>query len=91
MCYFLHMNLIEIGRLVATKRKVAGLSQTQLAERAGVSRRTLIDLESSDGARDIGHRKLERLLNVLGLSFEITEGNRLPTESELHALFPDDE
>ena len=91
MSYFLHLNLIEIGRLVATRRKAAGISQSQLAHQASISRRTLIDLESGSGARDIGHRKLTRVLTVLGMSFEITDSHKLPIESELRDLFADDE
>lgn len=65
------------------------MTQEDLAKRAGISRRTLIMIES--GEHDISFRKLERILNTLGMTLTITQENKRPTESQLSEIFRDDE
>jgi DNA-binding XRE family transcriptional regulator len=50
---------------LATWRKLRGLTQAQLADRAGVSRDTLVRLERGDGGVSI--EKLVRVLRALGI------------------------
>lgn len=85
------MNPLTIAQLIAARRRQLGLTQAELAGRAQIGRRTLIELESGSGANDIGYRKLERVLNALGLSFTITDTPKRPTESELSAIFTEDD
>ncbi|ARP83822.1 hypothetical protein CAL12_25425 [Bordetella genomosp. 8] len=81
----------EIGHLVAERRRALRLTQTDLAARAGVGRRTLIELESGSGTTDIGFRKFERILNAVGLTLSVTEAHRRPTEDELRKVFDDED
>jgi transcriptional regulator with XRE-family HTH domain len=62
--------LVEIGQRIASKRKQNGLTQLQLAAKAGVSRPT-IDLLENGRATEIGYSKLARILAVLGLEFRL--------------------
>jgi transcriptional regulator with XRE-family HTH domain len=85
------MNTLAIAQMIATRRRQLRLTQAELASRAQIGRRTLIELEGGSGASDIGYRKLERVLNALGLSITITETPKRPTEAELSRIFADDE
>lgn len=70
-------------------RRLANLTQAELAERAQVSRRTIIDFEA--GKSDIGMRRLMRILSALNLSLSVSPASERPTESELRDLFKDDD
>jgi len=58
----------DIGSLIAFHRKRAGLSQTELAAHAEVSRYVVQDLEAGNGRTTWG--KLEAVLEVLNLRLE---------------------
>jgi len=58
-------SLREVGDHVTTWRKLRGLTQAQLADRAGVSRGTLVRLERGDGGVSI--ENLLRVLRGLGV------------------------
>ena len=60
----------EIGDIVRTTRKAAGLRQDQLAGAAGVGLRFIVDLEAGKPTAQIG--KTLQVLSALGCSFEIT-------------------
>ena len=64
------MKLDDIGRQIATARKLSKLGQRQLAERAGVSRATLEALENGR-ATGIGYSKLARILAAVGLELRL--------------------
>lgn len=89
MCKNLHMPFDQIIAAIIKRRKELGLTQARLAELAGISRRTLVDLEA--GKHDIGLRKLLRLLDSTGLSLSIKEGRDRPTEDELADFFKEDD
>jgi transcriptional regulator with XRE-family HTH domain len=75
--------LCSIGSQIAAKRKVAGLSQSELAKTAGVSRATLDALENGR-IGELGFSKISKILSVLGLELKIQEtGTRRPTLEEL--------
>lgn len=57
--------LRDVADHVATWRKLRGLTQAQVADRAGVSRDTLVRLERGDGGVSI--EKLLRVLRALGI------------------------
>jgi transcriptional regulator with XRE-family HTH domain len=60
----------QIGQTVATSRRLAGIRQTDLATKAGLSRATIDALENGR-ASDIGVSRLSRILGVLGLELSI--------------------
>ena len=61
----------QIGAAIRSARRRAGLTQQQLAERAGVSRRWLIALESGHSERaELG--KVLDTLDTLGLDLTVT-------------------
>lgn len=74
---------------IIDRRKELGLTQTQLAELAQISRRTIIDLES--GKTAISLRRLTRILYALNMTVDIKPGGSRPSESELRELFKDDD
>jgi transcriptional regulator with XRE-family HTH domain len=58
----------ELASLIAFHRKEAGLSQSELADHAGVSRYVVQDLEAAKGRTTWG--KLQAVLAVLNLRLE---------------------
>jgi transcriptional regulator with XRE-family HTH domain len=63
-------SLAEIGQKIAFARKNRQLTQTELANRAGVSRPT-IDLLENGRASEIGYSKLARILASVGLELRL--------------------
>lgn len=59
----------EIGRIIRTTRKDAGLRQDELAGAAGVGLRFLVELERGKPTAQIG--KTLQVLHALGCSIEI--------------------
>jgi len=72
---------------LATWRRLSGLTQTQLADRSGVSRRTLIRLEQGDGG--VSLENLLRVLRALGI-FDLLTKALDPYESEMGRLRSDE-
>ncbi len=64
------ISLREIGERIASARKQHGLTQHELARKAGVSRPTVHLLENGR-ATEIGYSRLVRILTVLGLEFRL--------------------
>jgi transcriptional regulator with XRE-family HTH domain len=58
----------ELASLIVFHRKEAGLSQSELADHAGVSRYVVQDLEAATGRTT--WRKLQAVLTVLNLRLE---------------------
>jgi transcriptional regulator with XRE-family HTH domain len=76
-------SLATIGQQIATARKAAGHSQSELAASAQVSRATINALENGR-ASDIGFSKLNRILAVLGWGLDLrTSADKRPTLDEL--------
>lgn len=81
--------LRDVARDVAVWRKLRGLTQAQLADRAGVSRDTLVRLEGGDGGVSI--ENLLRILRGLGVLDTVhqaldpyeTDLGRMRSEEEL--------
>jgi HTH-type transcriptional regulator / antitoxin HipB len=82
--YIMHMvTLNSAGAEIAARRKKLGLSQTELARRASVSRATVDALENGRTG-ELGFSKIVRLLSALGLSLSVQEaGLQRPTLDEL--------
>jgi transcriptional regulator with XRE-family HTH domain len=75
--------LPSIGAQIAARRKKLGLSQSELAGKASISRATLDALENGRSG-EIGFSKISRLLSVLGLGLKLEEsGSQRPTLDEL--------
>ena len=65
------MSFPEISAEVLQRRLAMGLTQAELATRAGLSRATVNAIEN-DTVPDIGARKLAGLLEVLGAQLDVT-------------------
>ena len=66
------MKLTELGQVILSNREAHGLTQKTLAERAGVSRYTLIKLENGQ-ADDIQFKILSAILSELHLTLTVTD------------------
>ncbi|AQQ16354.1 DNA-binding transcriptional repressor PuuR [Corynebacterium glaucum] len=60
-----------IGTTIRDARKIAGLTQVQVAELAGISDATLRDIEHGSGSPSL--RAVLETLDVLGLRLEVTQ------------------
>jgi len=82
----IHMlTLASIGPQIASGRKALRLSQSQLAEKAGISRATLDALENGRTG-ELGFSKVARILSALGLELKLQEAKpQRPTLDELLA------
>ena len=78
--YDTSMKLDEMGALIRTARRKAGLSQAELAKRRGMSRATLSQIETGV-VQEIGIRKVVGLCAEVGLTLSVTEITR-PTLAE---------
>ena len=77
------MDLLALGSEVAAKRRSLRLSQSKLAEMAGISRATLDALENGRTG-ELGYSKITRLLSVLGLELKLQPArSHRPTLDEL--------
>ncbi|QHS50601.1 helix-turn-helix domain-containing protein [Edaphobacter sp. 12200R-103] len=85
------LTLIQIGEIVATKRRALGLSQATLARQARVGHSTLDALENGR-IGELGYSKITRILTALSLELTIQEAaNRRPTLEELMEEDRDDQ
>jgi len=64
------IGLADLGQRIASARKKKLLTQSELANRAHVSRPT-IDLIENGRASEIGYSKLVRILAAVGLELEL--------------------
>ncbi len=77
------ISLAELGQNIARARKTEGMTQDQLAKRAGVSRPTIALLENGR-ATEIGYSKLARIFAVLGLELRLQpKATQRPTLDDL--------
>ena len=66
-----HRFYLQIAHLISDLRTKAGLSQTVVAKRAGVSQAMIARLEKGDSRRKPTLDTIFRLLNVLGYTMSI--------------------
>lgn len=74
--------MFVLGNKMRLARKEKKLTQAQVAEMAGISRKTLGQIETGTVA-DIGIRKVARVLEVLGLELTVRPAGAPPTLEEL--------
>jgi transcriptional regulator with XRE-family HTH domain len=75
--------LPSIAEQVVSRRKGMGLSQTELAKKARISRATLDALENGR-LGELGYTKVVNILTALGLELKVHDANaRRPTLEEL--------
>jgi len=77
-----NMDLIELGQAIATTRRAQKLTQAALAQKSGLSRVTINQLEQGR-ISDLGIRKLLNILNILNLTLKLSEPDALPTLDDL--------
>jgi len=68
------MILFELGEKIRTLRKEKGISQEELAKKAGISRATLSKLENEYMTR-ISVATLDKILGLLGYTIDIKPKN----------------
>ena len=77
------LTLRSLGTQIALRRKDLGLSQSDLARKAGISRATLDALENGRSS-ELGFTKVANILSALGLELRVHEANlQRPTLDEL--------
>jgi transcriptional regulator with XRE-family HTH domain len=77
------LDLVQIGELVAAKRKALGLSQAELAKQSKIGHSTLDALENGR-LGELGYSKITRILTALSLELTVQEAiSRRPTLEEL--------
>ncbi len=80
--------LREIGGDLAVWRKLRGLTQAQLADRAGVARTTVVRLEQGDGS--VSLENVLRVMRALGVVDTVTRALD-PYESDIGRLRSDEQ
>ena len=78
------MKLAEVGPLLKSARRAAGLSQTEIAQPLGMSRTTVSALETGR-CEEVGFQKLVALLESVGLEVTIAPRKGRPTLDDLLA------
>ncbi|QJE74691.1 helix-turn-helix domain-containing protein [Aerophototrophica crusticola] len=68
------LDLERVGERIAERRRALGLTQPELARRAGVGRSTLAALEGGKLA-ELGFNKVALLLCALGLDLAVVTAN----------------
>lgn len=85
------MDMTDLATTVKRARKAKGLTQEDLAKRAGISRPLLANLETGR-LGELGVVKLLRILHVLELDLRLTELNlSRPTLDDLRAETEDED
>lgn len=74
--------MFDLGSKIRQSRKEKNLTQAQLAGMAGITRKTLSQIETGT-VSDIGIRKVERTLEILGLELSVRPAGAPPTLEEL--------
>lgn len=74
--------LFDIGEKIRKERKRRNITQVKLARDLGISRTTVIQIESGT-IQEIGVRKLIRILDYLGLELRVRAAGLPPTLDEL--------
>lgn len=79
--------LRDLAAVLQAERKSAGLSKSELAQRAGKVREVIYRLESGE---DVTVSSLLAVLGAMGLALQVVKAG-LPTMQEVAELFAEDE
>ena len=74
ICTLTHMTAKEIGEQIRERRDILRLQQRDLAELAGISLRTIIQVENGSGNPSLA--TLQKLAKVLGLEMQLSIINK---------------
>jgi DNA-binding XRE family transcriptional regulator len=74
--------LFDIGEKIKKERKRQNITQEKMAQALGLSRTTIIQIESGT-VQEVGVRKLIRILDYLGLELRVRAAGLPPTLDEL--------
>jgi len=78
------MDFKELGKKMATLRKMKKISQSELSENLHISRATISNFENGKSI-DIGLKKVLQIIDYLGYEFAIKEKTDFPVfEDILH-------
>ena len=80
--------LTRLGQAIRNMRQHRGLTQQEVASRAGVPRRKVIEVEQ--GSPRVAIETYARVIDAVGGEFSIAPARR-PTLEELKAIFPDED
>ncbi len=76
------MTLQKLGQEIKNLRKSKNFSQNDLEEYSGITKRTISKIENGF-IDEVGIKKVETILDLLGYEFSIREKNRPRTLEEL--------
>jgi len=89
--YIGYVDITTIGEEIAARRKKLGLSQAELASKAGIGHSTLNALENGR-LGELGLTRIAKVLSVLGMELKLEEAaGRRPTLEELMEEERDDQ
>ncbi len=66
----------DVGAVIHDARRALGLSQRELADRAGVSRQWIVEIEGGKSRAELG--LVIRTLDVLGVRLVVDDGSERP-------------
>lgn len=76
------MDFKELGKEIATLRKMKKISQKELSENLHISRATISSFENGNSV-DIGLKKVLQIIDYLGYAFALKEKAEFPVFEEL--------
>jgi transcriptional regulator with XRE-family HTH domain len=79
------MNLNHLGSLIKKARRDRGMTQAELARKAGVCRNTISAIEN-DSFDELGIRRVDRVCSVLRLGVSIGPFERTPDDVDASAV-----
>jgi len=76
------MNFGELGKEIATLRKMRKISQQELSENLHISRATISSFENGKSV-DIGLKKVLQIIDYLGYEFTLKEKTQFPVFEDI--------
>ena len=76
------MDFKELGKEIATLRKMKKISQSELSENLHISRATISNFENGNSV-DIGLKKALQIIDYLGYEFAIKEKSEFPVFEDI--------
>ncbi|NCO02406.1 MAG: helix-turn-helix transcriptional regulator [Epsilonproteobacteria bacterium] len=76
------MDFKELGKEIATLRKMKKISQKELSENLHISRATISSFENGNSV-DIGLKKVLQIIDYLGFEFALKEKTEFPVFEDI--------